>query len=148
MAVIIQSESDSAVSEADKDVYTQTYIEDKKTVIGFDMRKRDYQKEFGITSEIFWSVNAYHIDIYEFSTFHNPVIYRFVMAQGNYFDEKNQRIFFTPEPSEVSTCHHAGLNILRLSCFLAVICGVSLRNTALRFSVLFQIPAVKQMIRN
>ena len=52
MAILIRSESDSAVSEADKDFYTQTCIGDKKTVIGFDMRNRDYRKEFEIKSEI------------------------------------------------------------------------------------------------
>jgi hypothetical protein len=146
-AIIIQSESDSAVSEADEDAYTRTYIGDKKTVIGSDMGKRDYRKEFGIKTEIFWSVNSYHIDIHEFSTFHNPVIYGFIAAQGYYSDENNHRIFFTPEPSDVPTHYHMSLNILRLSCFLAVICGVSLRNIAQIFTVLFGIPITESPIK-
>lgn len=147
MGIVIQSEFDSAVLEANKDAYVKTYIEDKKTVIEFDMRRKDYQQEFGTNSGIFWSKNVYNVDINEFSTFHNPVIYRFVMAQGCYFDGNSRRFFFTPLPSEVSTHYHMSLNVLRLSCFLSVICGVSLRNIALIFSVLFMIPVTKSSIK-
>ena len=147
MGIVIQSEFDSAVLEANKDAYAKTYIEDKKAVIEFGMRKRDYQKEFGTDSEIFWSENVYHVDVHEFSTFHNSVIYRFVMAQGCYFDGNGRRIFFTPGPSDVSAHYHMSLNILGLSCFLSVICGVSLRNTAQIFTVLFMIPVTKSSIK-
>jgi hypothetical protein len=147
MAIIIQSEFDSAVLEANKDTYTRTYIGDRKTIIEFDMRKRDYSKKFGIKTEIFWSVNRYYIDIHEFSTFHNPIIYRFIVAQGYYSDGNSHRVFFTPEPSDVSTHYHMSLNILRLSCFLGVICGVSLRNIADIFRVLFEIPITKSSIK-
>jgi hypothetical protein len=147
MSIIIQSEFDSAVLEANKDVYVRTYIGDKKTIIEFDMRKGNYQKKFGIKSEIFWSGNIYHVDIHEFSTFHNPIVHRFVTAQGYYFDENGRRIFFTPEPSDVSTCCHMSLNVLRPSCFLTIICGVSLRNIANIFSVLFKIPITKSSIK-
>lgn len=147
MGIIIKSGSDSAVSEADRDVYTETYIEDKATIIESDMRNRDYRKKFGIKSEIFWSCNTYYVDIHEFSTFHNPVIYRFVTAQGYYPDENSHRIFFIPEPSDVPTHHHMSLNILRLSCFSAVICGVSLRNIAQIFTILFKIPITESSIK-
>jgi len=66
MAIIIQSEFDSAVLESNEDAYTRTYISDKKTIIEFDMRKRDYRQEFGIKTEIFWlfgilrGSNLYH----------------------------------------------------------------------------------------
>ena len=53
---------------------------------------------------------------------------------------------FTPEPSEVSTRHHMSKNIIRLACFLAVICGVTLRNIATIFTVLFQVPVTKSGI--
>ncbi len=147
MSIIIQSEFDSAVLEANKDVYTGTYIEDKKTVIEFDMRNRDYRIKFETTSEIFWSENSYNVDVHEFSTFHNPIIYRFIISQGYYSDEKNNRIYFTPEVSEVSTHHHMSLNVIRLSCFLSVICGVTLRNIARIFTILFRIPITESSIK-
>jgi len=147
MAIIIQSESDSAVSEANKDTYTRTYIVGKKTITESDMRKRDYRKKFGIKAEICRSVNSYYIDIHEFSTFHNPVIYRFIVAQGYYSDEDNNRIFFTPEPSDVPTHHHMSMNVLRLSCFSGVICGVSLRNIADIFSFLSEIPITESSVK-
>jgi len=147
MAIIIQSEFDSAVLEANKDCYSQTYIEDKKTIIEFDMKNRDYQKELGIKSEITWTGKSYDVDIHEFSVFHNPIIYRFKIAQGYYYGKNNQRLFFIPKPSEVLMQYHMSLNVLRLACFLAVVCGVTLRNIALIFTVLFQIPITKSSIK-
>lgn len=147
MGISIQVHFDSAVVKANEDVFSGSYIENNNTIIEFDMRKRDYQKQFGATSEIYWSENSYQVDVHEFSTFHNPVIYRFVLAQGYYFDDRNSRIYFTPEIAEVSTHQHMSRNIIRLSCFLAVICGVSLRNIAVIFSVLFCIPVTKSTIK-
>jgi len=110
------------------------------------MRKRDYRKEFGINSEIFRK-ESYKADVHEFSTFHRPIVYRFVSAQGYYLDEQGNRKFFTPETAEVSAQQHMSKNIIRVCCFLAVICGVSLRNTATIFNCLFCIPATKSGIK-
>lgn len=147
MAVTIKAQFNSAVVEANEDVFIGSYIEGKNTIIEFDMRKRDYQKEFGTASNIYWNKNSYNIDIHEFSTFHSPIIYRFVLAQGYYFDDQNNRLYFTPKIAEVSTHRHMSRSVIRLCCFLAVICGVSLRNIALIFRVLFQIPVTKSTIK-
>jgi hypothetical protein len=111
------------------------------------MSKRDYQKEFGVSSDIYWNRNSYSVDIHEFSTFHNPVVYRFILAQGYYFDDRKERVYFTPKIDEVSAYQHMSSNVIRLCCFLAVICGVSLRNIALIFNILFQIPVTKSTIK-
>ena len=50
MPVIIQSHFNSAVVEANLDVFTRSYTEGENTIIEFDMRKRDWQKEAGINS--------------------------------------------------------------------------------------------------
>jgi hypothetical protein len=55
------------------------------------------------------------------------------VAQGYYFDEDGQQIYFTPEIKGVSTSQHMSHSIIRLSCYLAVVCGVSLRQIALIF---------------
>jgi hypothetical protein len=146
MSIIIQTQFSSAVVEENQDIYTESYIEDSKTIIAFDVRVRDYQKEFNTASEIRWK-DPYTVDVCEFSTYQNPIIYRFTMAQGYYTNDEHKRIYFTPKVSEVSTQRHVSLNVIRLSCFLAVVCGVTLRNVALIFNVLFQIPVTKSSIK-
>ncbi len=147
MAVIIETVFESAVTETNKDTYTGSYIEDRKTVIEFDMRKKDWQKILKTESGINWYKKTYRVDVHEFSTFHSPIIYRFIMARGYYLGTDGSRKYFTPEPSEVSTHHHMSRNIIRLACFLAVICGVSLRNIALIYSSLFQVPVSRSCIK-
>jgi hypothetical protein len=62
-------------------------------------------------------------------------------------DDQNQRVYFTPEIKGVSTSQHMSKSIIRLSCYLAVVCGVSLRQIALLFSALFLIPITKSAIK-
>ncbi|HSX78302.1 MAG TPA: transposase [Candidatus Saccharimonadia bacterium] len=73
--------------------------------------------------------------------------YRFIVAQGSYLNEQNQRGYFTPDIQGVSTSQHMSKSILRLSCYLAVVCGVSLRQIALIFSALFLIPITKSSMK-
>jgi hypothetical protein len=49
------------------------------TIIKFDLRQRDFQQELGATSTLSWRKEAYHVDIHELSTFHNPIQYRFIL---------------------------------------------------------------------
>jgi len=147
MAVIIETRFESAVTEANKDTYTGSCIEDGKTVIESDMRKRDWEAVLNTESGIQWYKKTYKVGIHEFSTFHCPVVYRFVMARGYYLRTDGSREYFTTEPSEVSTHHHMSRNIIRLACFLAVICGVALRNIALIYSSVFQVPVTKSCIK-
>ena len=73
--------------------------------------------------------------------------YRFIVAQGCYLNDRNQRVYFTPEIKGVSTSQHMSHSVIRLACYLAVVCGVSLRHMALLFSVLFLIPITKSSIK-
>ncbi|WP_459918274.1 hypothetical protein, partial [Desulfocicer niacini] len=91
-----------------------------------DMRKRDWQEAMQTNSKISWYSKTFKVDIYEFSTFHCPIVYRFTMVRGYFTQSDGSREYFTTEPSEVSTHHHMSKNIIRLACFLAVICGVTL----------------------
>ena len=117
------------------------------TIITFDLRQHDLQQELGATSTLYWRKEAYHVDIHELSTFHNPIKYRFIFAQGYYLDDQNQRMYFTPDIKGVSTAQHMSHSIIRLACYLAVVCGVSLRHIALIFSSLFLIPITKSSIK-
>src|SRR5215470_7087389 len=89
----------------------------------------------------------YAVEIHELSTFHNPIKYRFIVAQGSYLNDENQRVYFTPAIKGVSTSQHMSHSVIRLACYLAVVCGVSLRHLALLFSVLFLIPITKSSMK-
>jgi len=147
MAVTVQMQFESAVTERYQDAFVGSSIENGTTIITFDLRTLDLQRELGTTSTICWRKDPYHVDIHELSTFHNPIKYRFMVAQGSYLNAQNQRVFFTPEIQGVSTAQHMSHSVIRLACYLAVVCGVSLRHIALLFSVLFLIPMSKSSIK-
>jgi Transposase len=147
MAVTVQMQFESVVTEIYQDAFVGSSIENGMTIIQFDLRKLDFQRTLGTTSTICWRKEPYHVDIHELSTFHNPITYRFIVAQGSYLNDQNQRVYFTPELKGVSTSQHMSHSVIRLACYLAVVCGVSLRHIALLFSVLFLIPITKSSIK-
>jgi len=147
MAVTVQMQFESAVTEMYQKAFVGSSIENGTTIIQFDLRQLDFQRELGTTSPICWRQDVYHVDIHELSTFHNPIKYRFIVAQGYYLNDKQQRVYFTPDIQGVSTSQHMSKSIIRLCCYLAVVCGVSLRQIALIFSALFLIPITKSSIK-
>ena len=147
MAVTVQMQFESAVTELYQDAFVGSSIEHGTTIIQFDLRKLDFQCTLGTTATICWRKEPYHVDIHELSTFHNPITYRFLVAQGAYLNDQNQRVYFTPEIKGVSTSQHMSHSVIRLACYLAVVCGVSLRHIALLFSTLFLIPITKSSIK-
>jgi hypothetical protein len=147
MAVTVQRPFESAVTERYQDACVGSSIENGATIIKFDLRQRDFQQELGATATLYWRKEAYHVDIHELSTFHNPIQYRFIIAQGYYLDDQNQRMDFTPESKGVSTAQPMSHSIIRLACYLAVVCGVSLRHSALIFSSLFLMPITTSSIK-
>jgi len=147
MAVTVQMQFTSAVTEIYQDAFVGSSLENGTTMITFDLRKHDFQQELGTQVRLCWRKESYHVDVHELSTFHNPIMYRFILAQGSYLDGQNQRISFTPALQGVSTSQHMSKSVIRLACYLAVICGVSLRHIALLFSALFLIPITKSSIK-
>jgi len=147
MAVTVQRQFTSVVTEMYQDAFVGSSIENGTTIIQFDLRKRDFQRELRTTSTICWRQDPYHVDIHELSTFHNPIKYRFIVAQGSYRDDQNQRVYFTPEIKGVSTSQPMSKSVIRFACSLAVVCGVSLRHIALLFAALFLIPITKSSIK-
>jgi hypothetical protein len=146
MAVTVQMQFESAVTEMYQDACVGSSIENGATIIKFDLRQRDFQQELGATATLYWRKAAYHVDIHELSTFHNPIQDRFIIAQGYYLDDQNQRMDFTPESKGVSTAQPMSHSIIRLACYRAVVCGVSLRHSALIFSSLFLMPITTSSI--
>jgi hypothetical protein len=147
MAVTVQMPFTSAVTERYQDAFVGSSIENGATIIQFDLRQHDFHDDLGTQATICWRKDSYHVDVHELSTFHNPIIYRFIVAQGCYADDQNQRRYFTPAIQGVSTSQHMSHSVIRLACYLAVVCRVSLRHLALLFAVLFLIPITKSSIK-
>ena len=147
MAVTVQRQFASVVTELYQDAFVGSSIENGTTIIQFDLRKLDFQCALGTTAPICGRQEPSHIDMHELSMFHNPITYRLIVAQGYYLNDQHQRVYFTPDIQGVSTSQHMSKSIIRLSCDLAVVCGVSLRQMALLFSSLFLIPITKSSIK-
>jgi hypothetical protein len=94
-----------------------------------------------------WSPNFTPFNVGQFEIDTHPIKYRFILAQGYYPRDDKRRIYFTPQIKGISTSQHMSHSIIRLSCYLAVVCGVSLRQIALIFSSLFLIPITKSSIK-
>jgi Transposase len=147
MAVTVQMQFESVVTEIYQDAFVGSSIENGTTVIQFDLRRHNFQQELGTQATLCWRKESYHVDVHELSTFHNPLLYRFILAQGSYLNDHKQRIYFTPALKGVSTSQHMSHSVIRLSCYLAVVCGVSLRHVAVLFAALFLIPITKSSIK-
>ena len=147
MAVTVQMQFESVVTEMYEDAFVGSSIENGPTISHFDLRKLDFQGALGTTSPICWRTEPYHVDIHELSTFHNPIAYRFIVAQGSSLNAQKQRVYFTPEIQGVSTSQPMSHSVIRLACSLAVVCGVSLRPMALLFAGLFLMPITTSSIK-
>jgi hypothetical protein len=80
MAVTVQMQFTSAVTEIYQDAFVGSAIENGTTIIQFDLRKHDFQSELGTKAKLCWRQDLYNVDIHELATFHNPIKYRFIVA--------------------------------------------------------------------
>ena len=87
MAITVQMQFESAVTEMYQDAFVGSTIENGVTIITFDLRQLDFQRELGTASTIAWRQESYHVDVHELSTFYNPIKYRFILTQGYYLNE-------------------------------------------------------------
>ena len=116
MAVTVQMQFESVVTELYEDAFVGSSIENGTTIIQFDLRHLDFQHALGTTATICWRKEPYHVDIHELSTFHSPIMYRFIVAQGSYLNDQNQGVYFTPDIKGVSTSQHMSHSVIRLAC--------------------------------
>jgi len=147
MTVTVQMQFTSAVTEMSQDAFVSSSMENGTTMIMVDLRKHDFHRELGTQATLAWRKEAYHVDGHELSTFHNPITHRCFFTQGSYLDAQNHRRSFTSEIQGVSTSQHVSHSVVRLACYLAVVCGVSLRHIALLFSALCLLPTTKSSIK-
>src|SRR5712691_12676325 len=147
MAMTVQRQCTSAVTEIYQDAFVGSSMENGTTVIQFDLRQHDFHQALGTKATLWWRKESSQVDVHELSTFHHPMMYRFIVAQGSYLNDQHQRVYFTPEIQGVSTSQHRSHSVIRLACSLAVVCGVSLRHIALLFAVLCLMPMTKSSIK-
>ena len=69
MALTVQTQFASVVTEMYQEVFVGSSIENGTTLIKFDLRKLDFQRQFGTTATIYWRKDSYHVDVHELSTF-------------------------------------------------------------------------------
>ena len=113
MAVTVQMQFTSAVTEMYQDAFVGSAIENGTTIIQFDLRQHDFHSALGTQAKIWWRKDSYHIDVHELSTFHHPIAYRFIVAQGSYVNDHDQRMYFTPTIQGVSTSQHMSHSVIR-----------------------------------
>src|SRR2546428_2164294 len=147
MAVMIQMQVASAVTEIDEDACVGSSRENGTTMIMFALRQHDFHQELGTQATLCWRTDSSHVDVHELSTFHHPILYRCIVAQGSSLDGQKQRRDFTPAIKGVSTSQDMSSSVIRLACDLAVVCGVRLRHLACLFAVLFLMPMIKASIK-
>jgi hypothetical protein len=73
MAVTVQMQFESAVTEMDQNAFVGSSIENGATIIQFDLRQLDCQRELGTTSTIGWRQDVYPVDMHALSTCHHPI---------------------------------------------------------------------------
>jgi len=113
MAVTVQMQCEPAVTEMYQDAFVGSAIENGTTIIMFDLRNHDFHKELAIQAKLCWRKETYHVNVHELSTFHHPIQYRFILAQGSYLDGQNQRVYFTPAIKGISTSQHMSHSVIR-----------------------------------
>jgi hypothetical protein len=74
MAITVQMQFTSAVTEIYQDAFVGSSIENGTTVIRFDLRQHDFHQELGTKATLCWREASYQVDVHELSTFHNPII--------------------------------------------------------------------------
>src|SRR6266700_3908617 len=115
MAVTVQRQFTSAVTERYQDACVGSAMANGTTLIQFDLRHHDFHSALGTQTKSCWRKESYHVDVHELSTFHKPMTYRFIVAQGSYRQDNDQRIYFTPtikgvSPSQLMTHEAAAEN--------------------------------------
>ena len=63
MAITVQMQFTSAVTEIYQDAFVGSSIENGTTVIQFDLRKHDLHQELGTKATLGWRKASYHVDV-------------------------------------------------------------------------------------
>ena len=83
MAVTVQRQFESVVTERSQDALVGSSIENGPTVIQCDLRRHNFHQERGTQATRCWRKASAHVDVHALSTFHKPILYRLIFAQGS-----------------------------------------------------------------
>src|SRR5437870_12975652 len=89
-----------------QDAFVGSAMENGTTIIQCDLRQHDFHSELGTQAKIWWRKDSYHADVHALSTFHNPIAYRFTVAQGYSVNHHDHRTYFKPTIQAASTAQH------------------------------------------
>src|SRR5690348_12319076 len=115
MTITVQMQFESAATGPYEDAVIGSSIAHGTTIIQFALRKHDFQQELGTQATLCWRKESYQVDVHELSTLHNPITYRFIVAQGSYLHGQHQRVYFTPDIKGVSTSQPMSHSVIRLA---------------------------------
>ena len=73
MAVTVQMQFESAVTEMYQNAFVGSSMENGATLLQFDLRQLDLQRELGTTAPLCGRQDVYHVDMHALSTCHNPI---------------------------------------------------------------------------
>src|SRR2546427_4116112 len=144
--VTVQLQVPSAVTEMSQDALVGASMANGAPMSMVDLRQHDLHREVGTQATLPWRTEASHVAVPALSTCHQPIPYRYLCTQGSYVAAQPQRRSFTPERQGVSPSQHVSPRVGRLACSLAVVCGVSLRQSALLCAALWLLPTTQSAL--
>src|SRR5439155_19252080 len=98
----------------DQNALVGSSIDNGTTLLQCDLRQLALQQELGTTSPICWRKAPSHVDMHALSTFHTPIKYRCLIAQGSYLNDQKQRLSLPPDSKGGATSHQRPTISLRL----------------------------------
>ncbi len=119
MALTVQRQFASAVTECYEDAGVGSSSEHGPTLITCELRQHDLPQALGPQARLCGRKEASHVEVHALSTLHNPITSRCILAQGAYLDAQHQRRSCTPEIKGGSTAQHRSHRVIRLACSLA-----------------------------
>ena len=102
--MFIQVPVTTEVIEKNEDLRPSGRAEDKRLIIEFDTRKRNYHKLLNLKRKvkISWT-DERTFDVQELSGLAWPIVYRVTTATGYYSGTAGERVYFTPQIEGLST---------------------------------------------
>jgi hypothetical protein len=145
--MFIQVPVTTEVIEKNEALHPSGRAEDKRLIIEFDTRKRNYHKLLNLKRKvkISWT-DERAFDVQELSGLAWPILYRVTTATGYYTNGAGERVYFTPEIKGLSTQRKVSDVVMRLGVFLCIIAGLGSRKASWLMNVLFQISVSKSSI--
>jgi hypothetical protein len=147
MAITVQMQFASAVTELSEDACSGSSIANGTTIIQVDLRTHDVQQAVGTPATLCGRKASDQVEVHERSTLHHPSKDRFIVAPGASLNGQHPRVYFPPDLKGVSTAQHLSHRVLRWACSLAVVCGGRLRHSALLCAARFLRPLPKSSLK-